>query len=74
MTALPSPPLPVTVTPASGTTPGSLTVSLNQTAVSTLAAGSYADLINLTSASATGTTQTIPVTLTITTPGPPSIT
>ena len=64
----------VTVTPASGTTPGSLTVSLNQTAVSTLAAGSYADLINLTSASATGTTQTIPVTLTITTPGPPSIT
>lgn len=63
----------VTVTPASGSTPGTLTVSLNQSVVSGLTAGGYANLINLTSTSATGTTQTIPVTLTITSPGPPTI-
>lgn len=62
-----------TVTPTGGTTPATLTVSLNQSVVSTLAAGSYTDLINLTSTSTPGSTQSIPVTLTITTPGPPAI-
>ncbi len=63
----------VSVAPNSGTTPGSLSVSLNSAVVSTLAAGSYTDLINLTSTSAAGQTQSIPVTLTITSPGPPTI-
>lgn len=63
----------ISVTPTSGTTPDSITVSLNQSVVSSLAAGSYTDLINLTSTSASGT-QTIPVTLTVTSPGPPTVT
>ncbi len=64
----------VTVTPTSGTAPGSLTVSLNQSVVSTLAAGTYSNLINLTSTSSPASTQSITVMLTITTPGPPTIT
>jgi uncharacterized protein (TIGR03437 family) len=64
----------VNVTPASGTTPASLTVSVDQTVVPIMAPGIYTAFINLTSDSAVGTTQSIPVTLTISTPTPPAIT
>jgi uncharacterized protein (TIGR03437 family) len=65
-----------TVTPASGTTPGTLTVSLNQAVIANLAAGSYAGTITLSSTGTTGS-QTIAVNLTVAagpTPGTPTVT
>ena len=59
---------------SSGTTPGTLTLALNPAVLSTLAAGSYTNLINLTSPGAPGVTQTIPVTVNITAAGPPTVT
>ena len=64
----------ITVSPASGATPGALTVSLNQSVISTLAIGIYTNNISLTSPSAPGVTQTIPVTITVTSAGPSTIT
>jgi hypothetical protein len=54
----------LTVTPASGTTPGSLSVAINP---SGLAAGSYTGTITVTAASASNSPQTVKVTLTVTT-------
>ncbi len=64
------------VTPTSGTTPGTLTVSLNQAVIANLAAGSYAGTITLSSTGTTGT-QTIAVNLTVASgpaPGTPTLT
>ena len=62
----------VTVSPASGTAPGTLSISLNQSVISTLAPGSYTNTINLSSSSFGGT-QPLAVTLTVTQAGPPNI-
>jgi uncharacterized protein (TIGR03437 family) len=67
-------PVFVTVSPASGTAPATLTIGLIQSVIATLTPGTYTNLINLTSPTAPGPTQTITVTLTVTTPGPPSVT
>jgi len=64
----------LTVTPASGTTPGTLMVGLNQATVSTLAAGTYTNNVNLTSSTTPGVTQTIPFTLVVTGAAAPSVT
>jgi len=56
------------VTPANGTTPGTLTVSINPTG---LAAGNYTGTIAVTSPSA-ATPTTIPVTLTVSAAPPPT--
>jgi uncharacterized protein (TIGR03437 family) len=58
------------VTPTSGTTPGTVSVALNQAVIANLAAGSYAGTITLSSANAPGT-QTIAVNLTVAA-GPPA--
>ncbi len=63
----------LTVTPSSGNTPGTLNIGLNQQAVSTLAPGMYTNLVNLTSPTAPGSTQTITVTLTVTPAGVPAV-
>ena len=63
----------ITLSPASGTTPGALTVSLNPTVVATLGPGTYTNTIQLSS-SPLGSTQPITVTLTITAVGPPTVT
>lgn len=62
----------VSVTPAGGTTPASLLVSLNPSAVSGLAPGSYTNFVNVVS-SAAGDTQSILVTLTVMAPPPAAI-
>lgn len=67
-------PLFVTVSPASGTAPATLTIGLIQSVVSTLTPGTYTNLVNLSSTSAPGSSQSILVTLAVTTPGPPTIT
>ncbi len=64
----------LSVNPASGTTPGNLTVTLNPTVIATLATGIYTNTVTLTSPSAPGVSQTFPVTLTVTAAGPPSVT
>ncbi len=56
------------VTPGGGTTPGSLSVSLDPSVVPTLPAGAYTNCITLTSAD--GSSQMIPVMLTISTAAP----
>jgi len=59
------------VTPASGSTPGSLSVSVNSTG---LAAGTYTGNITVTSAGASNNPKTIPVTLTVTAAPLPNLT
>ncbi len=63
----------VTASPTSGTTPGAVTFTLNQSVISTLAAGIYTNTVNLTSPSAPGTTQSFNVTLNVTAAGPPTV-
>src|SRR5581483_314805 len=63
----------ITLTPTSGMTPGNLSVSLNQSVVSTLGPGTYTNTIQLSS-SPLGNTQPITVTLTVTAAGPPTVT
>ncbi|MBL8186371.1 MAG: S8 family serine peptidase [Acidobacteria bacterium] len=55
----------LTVTPASGTAPSTLTASVS---ISGLTAGTYNGTITVTATGATNTPQTIPVTLTVTNP------
>jgi uncharacterized protein (TIGR03437 family) len=62
----------VTVSPTSGNTPGTLSLTLNQSVVSALAAGSYSGTVAVTSPSITGT-QNITVNLTVTPQTPPVI-
>jgi uncharacterized protein (TIGR03437 family) len=62
-----------TVSPASGNTPATLSIGLNTSVANTLAPGTYTNNINLTSTSAPGSTQTIAVTLTVTSAGVPTI-
>ncbi len=59
----------LSVTPASGTTPGNLAVSVNP---GTLAAGTYNGTITITSAGASNSPQTVPVTLVVTAAPPPT--
>lgn len=63
----------VTVTPTSGNTPSNISISLIQSVVQTLAAGTYTNTISLSSGS-TGAIQPLTVTLTVTSSGPPTIT
>lgn len=63
----------LTVSPASGNTPGTLTVGLNQTTVATLAPGTYTNTVNLTNPTAPGVVQAIPFTLVVTSAGVPTI-
>ena len=65
-------PVFITLTPTGGTTPANVSVSLNQTVVSTLAPGTYTDIVNLSSSPA-GPTQPIIVTLILTPPATPAI-
>ncbi|MBV8817006.1 MAG: hypothetical protein JO022_01545 [Acidobacteriaceae bacterium] len=62
-----------TVTPSSGTTPGTLSISLLQSAVTSLAPGTYSNVINLTSTSTGGVAQSIPITLTVTAGTTPTV-
>jgi uncharacterized protein (TIGR03437 family) len=64
----------VTVTPTSGTTPGTLTIGLSQSVLSTLAAGTYTGTVTVTSSSLSGTSLTINVTVTIQPPATPGVT
>jgi len=61
----------LTATPASGTTPGTLSVAVNP---SGLAAGTYNGTITVTASSAANSPQTVAVTLTVTAPAPPNLT
>jgi uncharacterized protein (TIGR03437 family) len=61
------------VTPTSGTTPASLSLTLNAAVVSTLAVGSYTGTITVASVSIPGGSQLIPVTLTVTAPSTPGL-
>ncbi len=67
-------PIFASVSPGSGTTPGSLVIALNQPVVSTLGPGTYTNLVNLTSSSAPGVNEAITVNLTVTMAGPSTIT
>lgn len=62
----------VTVTPASGTTPGTITLALDQTAVQGLSAGSYTGTVAVASAGLP--TMNIAVTLTVSAAAGPAIT
>jgi len=64
----------LSVSPASGTTPGNLVLTLNPSVIATLAAGIYTNNVTLSSSSAPGVSQTFPVTLTVTAAGPPTVT
>jgi uncharacterized protein (TIGR03437 family) len=63
----------VTVTPASGTTPSALSIALNPTVVSTLAAGTYTGAVTISSPSVPNGNQVVNVTLTVTPPGAPAV-
>jgi hypothetical protein len=60
----------LSVTPASGTTPGNLSVSVNP---SGLAAGTYTGNVTITSAGASNSPKTVPVTLTVTAASAPTL-
>jgi uncharacterized protein (TIGR03437 family) len=64
----------VTVSPASGTTPGPITIALNQTVVRQLGPGTYTGTIAVSSPNIPNGTQLINVSLTIAPQGPPSVT
>ncbi|MGI8741950.1 MAG: BACON domain-containing protein [Bryobacteraceae bacterium] len=61
----------VTVTPASGNTPGPLSIALSQTVLATLAPGSYTSQITI--ASPNLPSQILNVTVTVTAAAPPSV-
>src|SRR6185437_4429558 len=58
----------ITVTPASGNTPGSLSLALNASVVGGLAGGTYTGTVTVSSSSVPGGDLTISVTLTVTAP------
>jgi len=64
----------LTVTPASGTTPGTLTLALVQSVVQSLAPGSYSGTVAVSSTSVPGQTLNITVNLTVTAAAGPVIT
>jgi uncharacterized protein (TIGR03437 family) len=64
----------ITVTPASGTTPGTLTLALNAAVVSSLAAGNYSGTVTVSSSSIAGGSQNITVNLTVSPATTPAIT
>jgi uncharacterized protein (TIGR03437 family) len=53
------------ITPASGTTPQSLTLSMNPTVLATLGPGTYTETVTLSGSGAGNSPQTFPVTLTV---------
>ncbi|HLG95556.1 MAG TPA: IPT/TIG domain-containing protein [Bryobacteraceae bacterium] len=55
----------VTVTPASGNTPGALTIALNPAVISTLTAGNYKGTVNVSSPNIAGGSQQITVNLAV---------
>lgn len=55
----------LTISPASGTTPQSFTLSVNPTVLQTLGPGTFTETVTLTSAGAGNSPQTFPVTLTV---------
>jgi hypothetical protein len=61
----------LSATPASGNTPGSVSVSVNPVS---LAAGTYTGSVTLTSSGASNSPKTIPITLTVTSASLPTIT
>ncbi len=61
----------LSATPASGSTPGSVSVSVNPTG---LAAGSYSGSVTLTSSGASNSPKMVPVTLTVTSTSLPTLT
>jgi uncharacterized protein (TIGR03437 family) len=63
----------VTVTPASGSTPVTLSIALNLSVVTTLGAGSYTGNVAVSSSSLPSVTQTIKVNLTVTGPSAPAV-
>ena len=63
-----------TVTPASGNTPGTLTIAVNPTVISTLAAGKYTGMVTVSSPNIAGGSQTITVNLTLSAAATPAIT
>jgi len=63
-----------TVTPASGTTPGTLTIALNPAVINTLTAGSYSGTVNVSSPNIAGSGQSIKVNLTLAAGTTPAIT
>lgn len=64
----------VTVTPASGSTPVTLSIALNLSVVQTLGAGSYTGNVVVSSSSLPGVTQTIKVNLSVLGPSAPAVT
>ncbi len=62
----------ITATPASGTTPGTVAIGLNQSVLSTLGAGNYTGSVTI--ASLTGGSQTVAVNVTVTPGATPAIT
>ncbi len=64
----------LTFSPMSGTTPGTVTIGLNQSVLSTLAAGTYTGSVTVTSSSNTSASLTINVTVTVQMAVAPSIT
>jgi IPT/TIG domain. len=63
----------LTISPASGTTPGPIQIALNQSVVSKLGPGTYAGTIAVSSPNIPNGTQLINVSLTIAPQGPPSV-
>jgi uncharacterized protein (TIGR03437 family) len=63
----------VTVTPASGSTPVTLSIALNLSVVTTLGAGSYTGNVVVSSSSLPGVTQTIKVNLSVFGPAAPAV-
>jgi uncharacterized protein (TIGR03437 family) len=64
----------VTVTPATGTTPGPISIAINQTVVNTLQPGSYTGIVTVSSPSIPNGAQSVPITLVVTPQGPPVVT
>ena len=63
-----------TVTPASGNTPGTLTIALNPVVIATLAAGNYKGTVNVSSPNIAGGSQSITVNLALAAAATPAIT
>jgi Viral BACON domain len=61
----------LSATPASGTTPGNVSVSVNP---QSLSAGTYTGTVTITSSGASNSPKTVPVTLTVTTAASPTLT